>query len=142
MRRIAKICFALLLAASVPRSLACGYCVEDRIAAVYDHTAITRALGASHQVVFCAIEGDFIPSNALRREIRHALESITGVDRGSVRVSLDTASLSFTFDPARAPRMALLRTANRKLVINRIKLAQLRVMEQPAELNAEINREE
>ena len=48
-----------------------------------------------------------------------------GVDHGSVRVSLDTASLSFAFDPARTPHMALVNSANRKLAINGIKLAPL-----------------
>lgn len=125
MRRCAKICFALLLAASASGALACGVCVEDRIAAVYDHAVVTCTLDAGHQVMFCAIEGDIVPGNALAHEIRRAIESLAGVNRGSVRVSLDTASLAFTFDPARASGMALMRTANRKFVKSGIKLAQL-----------------
>ena len=133
MKSYARLGLALLLAAGVSRSLACGYCVEDKIAAVYDHAAIARALAAGREVMFCAIVGDFVSSNAMRRQIGRALGSVAGVDRGSVRVSLDAASLSFAFDPARAPRAGLLHTANRKLAIKGITLAELRVMERPAE---------
>jgi len=125
MKRFANSCFVLLFAASASDAFACGVCVEDKIAAVYDHKVVTSAHDAGHQIVFCAIEGDILPGNTLSHKMRQALESIAGVDRGSVRVSLDTASLSFAFDPARTPRTALIRTANRKLTINGIKLAQL-----------------
>lgn len=125
MRWIANSCFALLLTTSASDAFACGVCVEDKIAAVYDHKVVTNAYDAGHQVVFCAIEGDILPGNTLSHKMRQVLESIAGVDRGSVRVSLDTASISFAFDPARTPRAVLIRTANRKLAINGIKLAQL-----------------
>ena len=125
MKRFAKLGFALLLTANAPGSFACGVCVEDKIAAVYDHTMVTRAFETGHQVLFCAIEGDIIPSNTLTRELRQALESIPGVDRGSVRVSLEAASLVFIFDPSRASGVALLPMVNRKLVIHGIMLVRL-----------------
>ncbi|HKU45280.1 MAG TPA: hypothetical protein VJQ58_00230, partial [Burkholderiales bacterium] len=67
---------ALLVAAGP--AWACGYCVEDKIAAVYDHVVISRALAAKHQVAFMHVEG---------RANRQALEqaaNAAGADRGTV----------------------------------------------------------
>jgi len=89
-----KLLFGLLLSTS-GAALACGYCVEDKIAAVYDHAIISRALAAKHQVAFMHVEG---------RASRQALEQAAhaaGADRGSVRVSADVLTVSFSFDPKR-----------------------------------------
>ena len=42
----------LVLAIAWGSAQACGYCVEDKIAAVYDHASISRARAAKHQVAF------------------------------------------------------------------------------------------
>ena len=59
---------AALLALS-QQALACGYCVEDKIAAVYDHATVTHALAQKHQVAFFHVEGALAPGAARRRRI-------------------------------------------------------------------------
>ena len=87
---------ALLLAAGP--AFACGYCVEDQIAAVYDHAVVTGALARKHHVVFLHVDGS-VPSRAL---LERAVYAAPGVDAGSVRISTDLLTVSFAFDPARA----------------------------------------
>jgi hypothetical protein len=124
----------LALALPVTTASACGFCVEDKLAAVYDHAQVTRALGARHHVAFCGIEGAVAARDGQRAAIARALEAIAGVDRGSVRVSLEHATVSFAFDPARAPLPTVLRAARRKLSDRGLTLVPLRVMERAARL--------
>lgn len=125
---------AVLLALQAPAALACGVCLEDRVATVYDHAVVTQALGARHHVAFCAVDGGGAGLEELRHDIERALGSIVGVDRGSTRVSADNTSVSFAFDPARTQLETVLRAARRKLAHRSLTLAPLRVMDRPAEL--------
>lgn len=118
---------AALLAAH-PAAHACGYCVEDRIAATYDHAVIEHALSTRHQVVFFALEGRLTGVNALRGAIQGALESTAGVDRGSARVSIENAALSFAFDPRRQPLGVVLREVHGKVADRGLTLMLIRVM--------------
>src|SRR5687768_13876957 len=61
---------ALLFVAG--ETAACGYCVEDKIAATYDHTVVTRALEDA--------------------------ASMAGVEKASVRISPDLLTVSLAFD--------------------------------------------
>ncbi len=131
-RRLAAAALALGLSATT--AFACGFCVEDKLAAVYDHELVGRALGARHHVAFCGIEGVAGPGQ--RGEITRALGAIAGVDRGSVRVSLEHAIVSFAFDPVRAPLPAVLRAAGRKLAERGLTLVPLRVMDRADRLKA------
>src|SRR5262245_56602507 len=88
---------AVLLLAS-GQALACGYCVEDKIAAAYDHAVVTRALATKHHVAFLHVDGAVRGRAALEK----AAYSAPAVDRGTVRVSADLLTVSFAFDPARA----------------------------------------
>lgn len=88
---------AALLALS-SHALACGYCVEDKIAATYDHAVITKALATKHHVVFLHVDG----AARSRAALEKAAYSAPAVDRGTVRVSADLLTVSFAFDPARA----------------------------------------
>lgn len=86
----------LILTFGVGTAQACGYCVEDKIAAVYDHAVVTGALAAKHQVVFMHVEG------TVTRQALEKAANAAGADRGSVRVSGDLLTVSFAFDPRRA----------------------------------------
>ena len=103
----------LLLAAAASTGIACGVCVEDKIAAVYDHAVIGRALEAKQVVVFFAIDGKLIPGN--RRAIDAIARSAPGVDPASVRVSIDLASLALAFDARRTSLAAVQNALDRKL---------------------------
>jgi hypothetical protein len=131
-RRVAAAALALALQAAT--AFACGFCVEDKLAAVYDHEQVGRALGARHHVAFCGIEGVVAGRDGQRTDIVRALDAIPGVDRGSVRVSLEHATVSFAFDPGRAPLPTVLRAARRTLADRGLTLVPLRVMDRPARL--------
>ena len=124
---------AALAAGFAATSFACGYCIEDKIAAVYDHAVITRAVAQKHQVVFFAVEGQMPAGEVARRALEAIAESAAGVDKGSARVSVEPASLSVAFNPARAPFAGMERSLSRKLAARGLTVAILRVMDRPAE---------
>ena len=130
---VAGFAFAL----HAPASPACGYCVEDKIASVYDHAVMKKAQGSNHHVVFFHIDGTFVSDSATRRMVEASAGPVEGVDRGTVRVSLETASLSLAFDPHRTSLAAVQRTVDRRLASKKLSLFLLRV-DQPAELKTAI----
>ena len=129
----------LLLALQGPAALACGYCVEDKIAAVYDHAVVARALGRKHHVVFFHIDGTLAPGERTRRALEALAESTEGVDKGSARVSVESASLAVAFDPRRTPIVEVQKGLERKLAAKQLSLLPLRVMDRPAEIKT-VNR--
>jgi hypothetical protein len=98
MRRAAAL-LALLLAAGP--ALACGVCVEDKIASCYDHAVVSQARTQGVSVAFFAIVGDVIRTEETRKALLQAIDATPGVRKGTARVSLENAALSFAFDPAR-----------------------------------------
>src|SRR3982750_1452609 len=68
--------FSLLLAAGP--AAACGYCVEDKIAATYDHAVVTQAFARKHQVAFFHVDG-----TASRRALEQAGYSPPAGGRGT-----------------------------------------------------------
>src|SRR4051812_17484781 len=119
---------ALLLVCG--QALACGYCLEDKIAATYDHAVVTRALAQKHQVVFLHVEGAALS----RKVLEEALYSAPGVDRGTVRISADLLTVSFAFDPARSTLGAIHARAEKRLAARRISLMPFEVMDQSYKL--------
>jgi len=96
----------------VNHALACGYCVEDRIAAVYDHAAVTQAAAQKHAVVYFAIDGAIRdPASSLKAII----ERTKGVEKGSARVSVEAGALAVSFDPRRTPLPKLQQALEQKL---------------------------
>jgi hypothetical protein len=134
---------AIVLAALVALSqhaLGCGYCVEDKLAAVYDHATVTRALAQNHQVAFFHLEGELAPGPAAKRALEALANGVPGVDRGSARVSPESAALSVAFDPQRVSAAALQDALERKLAAGRKTLMLLRVMDRPADFSPSIAR--
>jgi len=85
---------ALLLA------LACGVCLEDKVAATYDHALVQRAL-ERHRVVVFAEPRTSVDANRLKAYAAAAARA-PGVDAATVRTSSAPASVSFVLDPRRA----------------------------------------
>ena len=116
----------MALALIATGAAACGYCVEDKIAATYDHSVVTQALARHHHVVFFHVDG-----TASRRRIEEAAHATRGIDAGTARVSADLLTVSFAFDPTRATLAAIQARMEKKLALP---LMPLRVMETPADL--------
>ena len=125
--RAAKTAFALavVLAAALPAA-ACGICIEDRVAAVYDQPTVDRAVGRHQEVVFFALNGSLEATPATRRAVTAALER-AGI-RGTVHVSLESATASVAFDPKRASVASIASTGDRALAAQSLKLEALRVI--------------
>ena len=96
--------FGVLSILLVNHALACGYCVEDKIAAVYDYAALAQAKARKHTTVYFAIDGAIRdPASSLKTMV----ERTSGVEKGSARVSVEAKALAVTFDPRRTALPAL-----------------------------------
>ena len=122
---------ALLLLAE--QAWACGYCVEDKIAATYDHAVVTRAMAMKHHVAFFHVDG----SPVTRRVLEEAAAAVPGIDKGSTRTSPDALTLAVSFDPARVSLVELNTRLDRRLAAHKASLLLLRTMERPADFKKE-----
>lgn len=90
-------------------ALACGVCLEDKVASAYDHGLASRAIAAGQVVVFAEVVGAG-DARARVRSARAAAARIPGVDRKSIRTNEAPAVLAFALDPrAITPEAALAR---------------------------------
>jgi hypothetical protein len=124
---------AIGLAFAAPCAYACGFCVEDRVAAVYDHAVVEAATARHRAVAFFAVEGDLKPGAASQRALVAALEAGGGI-RGSARVAVENAACSIAYDPARVSLADLTTRAGRVLGAKGLALAPLRVTDRHGEL--------
>jgi hypothetical protein len=108
---------------------ACGYCVEDRVAAVYDHAVVVRALERKHQVAFLAIGGTDSHERELLRSIQSELGTVKGIDRGTARVSLESASVSFAYGPGRLGLGPIMSVLEKRLAGKGLSFSILRVID-------------
>ncbi|MBI3547347.1 MAG: hypothetical protein HY081_12265 [Gammaproteobacteria bacterium] len=123
-----------LLSLHVTGVAACGYCVEDKIAAVYDFAIVTQALDRQHHVAFFAIAGNLAPSDGARRALEIVAESATGVDKGSVKVSIESATLALAFDPKRWALTDVQQALAQKLAAKKLALQPLRIIDQSRQM--------
>jgi len=121
-------------------AFACGVCVEDKMAAVYDHAVVTKALGQKHHVAFFHLDGALVAGEATRRNLEKAVQASAGADKGGVRVSVPSASLSVAFDPRRVPLVELCKDLGRRLVAQNLSLILMQVLERPADVNPSLQR--
>lgn len=101
-------------------ALACGHCIEDKIAAVYDHASIARAYTQKHAVVYLGFDSAVALNQVVATEIKTQAQKIRGVDPDSVRVSLESGSLAVSFDPQRISYMRLIQTLEKQLAAKKI----------------------
>src|SRR5438034_9193578 len=85
---------------------ACGACVEDKVAATYDHAVIRTAIAKRQQVVFVAVDGP-IPASQIGTRITAAASRVRGVQAGTLRTSIAPPAFSFALDGAQKPEAAL-----------------------------------
>ena len=108
-------------------ALACGYCVEDKVAAAYDHRVVEHAATQRHEVLFLSLEFARPATEATAVAIRSAAESIVGVDRGTVRVAVEAGALSLAFDSRRAQLARIIKSLDRDLAPLGVSFALLRL---------------
>ena len=110
--------------------IACGHCIEDKVAAVYDHAIVTKALREKRVVAFFGIDGPLVINSASKQEIQKIMSSIDGVDPNSIRISLDTGSISCAFNPIRLSYPALLDGLDKTLKHKKLSIFPLESMTQ------------
>ena len=128
MKNVLLLLFAAgMLSASLASG--CGVCVEDKMAATYDHEVFTRAMNRGHQVVFTDLSGP-----ALRRTEWHlfawTVQSVRGVMKGSVRTSKSPMALSFEIDPKVTAAPAAIAQINRRMGKQPIRVSLIRTVSQ------------
>lgn len=121
---IAALILPLLYA--IPTS-ACGFCIEDKIATVYDYTLVTKALAAGERVVFSAItyDGTNPPAHLTKR----AFQSVEGIDAGSVKISEDGLAAAFAYRPDRFELERIMNALRSKLQKSGSRIEVLKTME-------------
>lgn len=120
--------FAILLVALAFDASACGICIDDKIASCYDHAVVTGAKAQGHAVAFFAITGEIAVQPATQRAVLKAIAALPGVLRGTGRVSLENAALSFAFDPSRTSAETAQRELGATLQPRRLGVAHLRTL--------------
>lgn len=111
--RFAVAALALLTVGLAAPAAACGYCIDDKVAAAYDHAVVERAQAQGHELAFLSLEFARPVTRDTEAAIKKAIEQIPGVDRDSVRVALEAGGLSLAFDPKRRPAGAVLDALDR-----------------------------
>ncbi len=117
---------AVCLAAAATAAVACGYCVEDRIAAVYDHSLAQRVAAGKHQLLVFSWDGPLVRDAVARRKMLELGEATPGVDKGSTRVSLEPAVIAVAFDPARNSVASITAALQKKLDSLKLSIVVLR----------------
>ena len=110
-------------------ALACGVCVEDKIAAVYDHAAVHQALAARRTVVFFHIDGKLVADERTKRAIASIARATPGVDAPSVRVSCELASMALAFDGRRTNLVKVQENLEKRLSAQGLSLLAMQVRE-------------
>ena len=118
---------ALLMLAG--EAWACGVCVDDKIAAVYDHAVLQRAFAAKQTVAFFALDGKLVDDARTRKAIAAYARATPGVDPASVRVSTTLASLGLVFDGRRTSLPKVQESIERRLSALGLTLLVLQVRE-------------
>jgi hypothetical protein len=93
---LATLIAAALLAPAA--ALACGACIEDKVAATYDYALAMKATQHGKIVVFADPQSGADPAK-VERALRAAAAKAPGVEPASVRASQSPAALSFVLDP-------------------------------------------
>lgn len=119
---------ASLLLVSTSSVIACGHCIEDKVAAVYDHTVVSKAVSEKHIVAFFGIEGPLVVNAASKQEIQKIISSINGVDPNTSRISLETGSISLSFNPVLISYPALLDGLDKKLKTKKLSIFPLEII--------------
>lgn len=124
-----KLFWTMLLAAAMPlTAAACGVCIEDKVAATYDFKVVANATRNNHTVLFFELTGLASHGAPTRQAIVSAVEQTPGVERGSVRLSLEQAAVSFAVNASRYPPADMKKRIEKKLAAQQLRLKPLRTI--------------
>jgi hypothetical protein len=111
-------------------ALACGFCLEDKLAATYDHALVQRAMQQRRVVVFAEPHAQ-VDDARLSKSLVAAAGRVRGVDAKSVRTSASPPTLSFVLDPAASNPRSALDAIGKAAALKGLRIELLRVIEPP-----------
>jgi hypothetical protein len=79
--------------------LACGYCLQDRIASVYDHVLVKQTKQLNQKMLYLVWDGPADHNEKTRLTLIGITSRIKGVSKGSVRVSLEPPTIGLAYQP-------------------------------------------
>lgn len=82
-------------------SMACGHCLEDRVASVYDHALVEHSKQHKQTMMYLVWDGPVDRTAATRQWLLKALGAVPGVVANSVRVSMEPPTIALAYDPQR-----------------------------------------
>ena len=82
-------------------SMACGHCLEDRVASVYDHALVEQAKQHRQTMMYLVWDGPVDRTAATRQWLLKAIGAVQGVVAHSVRVSMEPPTIALAYDPLR-----------------------------------------
>ena len=110
--------------AACPAAQACGVCIEDKVAATYDFGVVTRTLQAGRSMVFAEVKGDADAGTRTRAALA-AAKGVRGIESGSLRASLEPATISFALDESVLAPPAALAAVQRRAAGTRLELVKV-----------------
>jgi hypothetical protein len=119
---------AALASAAALGAMACGVCIDDKVAATWDNAVVERAI-ARHQVVVFAEAHSGAEASGAARSLRVAASRVRGIERASVRAAAQPLTLSFALDPKLVTPREALESVRRKAAIPQLELTLLRVQQ-------------
>lgn len=118
-----------ILGLAASHALACGVCVEDKVAATYDHAIASMARARHYDVVFAQIAGPD-PGPALAQAAADAVRQLHGVQAETIRTSAEPATVSFALDPHAQDSAQAMAAIQRALAPRQMTVEILRVLRQ------------
>ena len=106
-------------------ALACGYCLQDRIASVYDHVLVTQTRQLNQKMLYLVWDGPADHNEKTRRALIAITSRIKGVTKGSVRVSLEPPTIGLAFQPSSISREQIETALLQKLRTKKIVISAL-----------------
>ena len=122
---VSRLAAAAVAVFAASAALACGYCVEDRVAAVYDHALTQLTQQRRHQLAYFSWDGPIARDEASRRKILAIAESVAGVDKGSARVAMEPAAIAVAFDPQRGSGASIAAALQQRLAALKLTIVPL-----------------
>ena len=96
-------------------SMACGHCLEDRVASVYDHALVEHSKQHKQTMMYLVWDGPVDRSAATRQWLLKAISAVQGVVGHSVRVSMEPPTIALAYDPLRTRAVDLEKAFQAKL---------------------------
>jgi hypothetical protein len=105
--------------------MACGHCLEDRVASVYDHALVEQAKQHRQTMMYLTWDGPVGRDENTRKLLLAQAARVPGVVLGSVRVALEPATIGLAFNPTQTNRDAVEAALRQRLVKSHISASSL-----------------